>query len=57
MKKLLLCVIFLFGGCAVAPPSGVTPITGFELRDHRDWALWLGRSHPLDLSVLDADEA
>lgn len=31
MKKLLLCVIFLFGGCAVAPPSGVTPITGFEL--------------------------
>src|SRR5574343_1990656 len=33
----------------------VHPITGFELRDHRDWALWLGHSHPLDLSMLDAD--
>ena len=31
MKKLLLCLVFLFGGCAVAPPSGMTPITGFEL--------------------------
>jgi apolipoprotein D and lipocalin family protein len=31
MKKLLLCVAFLLGGCAVAPPSGVMPITDFEL--------------------------
>ena len=31
MKKLLLSFILLFGGCATAPPSGVTPITGFEL--------------------------
>jgi len=31
MKKLLLCLVFLLGGCAVAPPSGVIPVTGFEL--------------------------
>ena len=31
MKKLLLSLILLFGGCATAPPSGITPITGFEL--------------------------
>ncbi len=31
MKKLLLCLVFLFGGCAVAPPSGVTPINDFKL--------------------------
>lgn len=31
MKKLLFCLVFLFGGCAVAPPSGVTPITDFKL--------------------------
>jgi apolipoprotein D and lipocalin family protein len=31
MKKLLLCLVLLLVGCAVAPPSGVTPITGFEL--------------------------
>lgn len=31
MKKLLLLVALLLGGCAVAPPDGVTPITGFEL--------------------------
>lgn len=30
----------------------VHPITGDELRDHRDWALWLGQSRPLDLSAL-----
>lgn len=34
----------------------VHPITGDELRDHRDWALWLGQSRPLDLSVLDAEQ-
>jgi DOPA 4,5-dioxygenase len=28
------------------------PNTGDELRDHRDCALWLGRSHPLHLAVL-----
>jgi len=31
MKKLLLCLVLLLGGCAVAPPPGVTPITAFEL--------------------------
>ncbi len=31
MKKTLLSLFLLLGGCAVAPPSGVTPITGFEL--------------------------
>ena len=30
----------------------VHPNTGDELRDHRDSALWLGRSHVLDLSKL-----
>jgi DOPA 4,5-dioxygenase len=32
----------------------IHPNTGDEVRDHRDGAMWLGRSHPLDLSVLDA---
>ncbi|MFO1423629.1 MAG: lipocalin family protein [Candidatus Competibacteraceae bacterium] len=31
MKKMLLSLWMLLGGCAVAPPSGVTPITDFEL--------------------------
>lgn len=30
----------------------VHPNTGDELRDHRDCALWLGRSHRLDLKAL-----
>ena len=30
----------------------VHPNTGDELRDHRDSALWLGRSHHLNLAVL-----
>jgi aromatic ring-cleaving dioxygenase len=30
----------------------VHPNTGDELRDHRDCALWLGRSHQLDLRPL-----
>jgi DOPA 4,5-dioxygenase len=30
----------------------VHPNTGDELRDHRDSALWLGRSHALNLSAL-----
>ncbi|MGB5062256.1 MAG: lipocalin family protein [Candidatus Competibacter sp.] len=30
MKKLLLSLLLL-GGCAVAPPDGVTPVAGFEL--------------------------
>lgn len=29
----------------------VHPNTGDELRDHRDAALWLGRSHRLNLAV------
>jgi aromatic ring-cleaving dioxygenase len=32
----------------------VHPNTGNELRDHRDSALWLGRSHALDLGALSA---
>ena len=31
MKMMILSLLLLLGGCAVAPPSGVTPITGFEL--------------------------
>jgi aromatic ring-cleaving dioxygenase len=30
----------------------VHPNTGNELRDHRDCALWLGRSHQLDLRAV-----
>ena len=30
----------------------VHPNTGDELRDHRDSALWLGRSHALNLAML-----
>jgi len=32
----------------------VHPNTGDELRDHRDCALWLGRSHVLNLAALTA---
>lgn len=32
----------------------VHPNTGDDLRDHRDCALWLGRSHQLDLAALNA---
>ena len=32
----------------------VHPNTGDALRDHRDCALWLGRSHALNLGALDA---
>ncbi len=36
----------------------VHPITGNDLRDHRDYPMWMGRSRPLDLSVLsDRDRA
>lgn len=30
----------------------IHPYSGDELRDHRDCALWLGRSYTLDLSAL-----
>ncbi len=30
----------------------IHPNTGDELRDHRDSALWLGRSHTLNLAAL-----
>lgn len=32
----------------------IHPNTGDELRDHRDGALWLGRSHVLNLDALAA---
>jgi DOPA 4,5-dioxygenase len=32
----------------------IHPNTGDELRDHRDRALWLGRSHVLSLEALSA---
>jgi aromatic ring-cleaving dioxygenase len=32
----------------------IHPNTGEELRDHRDGALWLGRSHVLNLDALAA---
>jgi len=38
MKKLLILLVWWLGGCAVAPPSGVTPITGFDL--DRYLGLW-----------------
>ena len=28
------------------------PNTGDELRDHRDFAIWIGHSYPLDLTAL-----
>lgn len=31
MKKLVLLLSLWIGACAVAPPPGVTPVTGFEL--------------------------
>ncbi len=31
----------------------VHPNTGDALRDHRDGALWIGRSYPLNLAALD----
>lgn len=31
MKKKWLALLLLLTGCAVAPPEGVTPVTGFEL--------------------------
>jgi aromatic ring-cleaving dioxygenase len=35
----------------------IHPLSGNELRDHRDHALWMGAVRPLDLSVLsDRDD-
>lgn len=31
MKKMVLSLLLLLGGCAVTPPPGVAPVTGFEL--------------------------
>jgi len=31
MKMIVLSLLLVLGGCTVAPPSGVTPITDFEL--------------------------
>ena len=31
----------------------VHPLTGNDLLDHRDRALWMGELRPLDLSMLD----
>lgn len=30
----------------------VHPLTGNDLRDHRDYPFWMGHSRPLDLSML-----
>src|SRR5690606_38160406 len=32
------------------------PVTGNDLLDHRDFAIWMGAVRPLDLSRLSADE-
>jgi len=32
------------------------PVTGNDLIDHRDFAIWMGAVRPLDLSRLSADE-
>ncbi|HLR13522.1 MAG TPA: DOPA 4,5-dioxygenase family protein [Burkholderiaceae bacterium] len=29
------------------------PLTGDDLRDHRDYAIWMGAVRPLDLSLFD----
>lgn len=34
----------------------VHPITGNDLLDHRDRAMWMGHSRPLDLRVLSDEE-
>ena len=34
----------------------VHPITGSDLRDHRDYPLWMGAVRPLDLSGLEDGE-
>lgn len=35
----------------------IHPVTGNDLIDHRDYAIWMGAVRPLDLSVLsDRDE-
>ncbi|BAU71716.1 DOPA 4,5-dioxygenase family protein [Metapseudomonas furukawaii] len=34
----------------------VHPITGSDLRDHRDYPLWMGTVRPLDLSGLEDGE-
>ncbi|QLF93482.1 DOPA 4,5-dioxygenase family protein [Pseudomonas sp. ABC1] len=35
----------------------IHPITGNDLRDHRDYPMWMGAMRPLDLSVLsDRDD-
>ncbi len=34
----------------------VHPLTGNDLRDHRDFPMWMGRSRPLDLSVLKDED-
>ncbi|MCV6590162.1 MAG: DOPA 4,5-dioxygenase family protein [Marinobacterium sp.] len=31
----------------------IHPLTGDELRDHKDAAIWLGEPQPLDLSIFD----
>jgi apolipoprotein D and lipocalin family protein len=31
MRKIVLFLVWWIGGCSVAPPPGVTPITGFDL--------------------------
>jgi aromatic ring-cleaving dioxygenase len=31
----------------------IHPLTGNDLVDHRDRAMWMGAVRPLDLSVLD----
>ena len=34
----------------------VHPITGNDLADHRDRAMWMGVSRPIDLSVLSGED-
>jgi len=31
------------------------PLSGDDLRDHRDYAIWMGAVRPLDLSIFTAD--
>lgn len=34
----------------------IHPITGSDLRDHRDYPMWMGTMRPLDLSCLEDGE-
>ncbi len=49
MKKLFLSLFLLLGGCAVAPPDGVTPVSGFDLKRYLgQWYEIARLDHPFE---------